>query len=142
MKKYEKYLVEKLQEEPSPILNVYGSGERFDISDNEDLFQMVKMIKDMIDKHFYSSNFKYSYKVDYQTLVFEVESQKNSQEVSMVNHLIVDDLVNMVETGISRRYQNLFKISRETCDIGEGKEIIKIIIKKIDKFPYLPDSAS
>lgn len=127
---YQKYLFEKFEKELSPVVDIYGNGEEFNIVDNQDLYEMVKIIKDYIDKHFYASNFKYNYAVDYNKLIFQVENEKKNQQSSMFHYLIADDMVNMIQNRIQRQYNRMYSVSKEVYDLDEDNEIIKIIISK------------
>jgi len=52
----------------APIFNIYGAGKQFRIRDNSILFEIVKMVKDVLDKHFYRDQIIYDIDIKYDVL--------------------------------------------------------------------------
>lgn len=113
----------------SPILNIYGRGERFEIHDNQDLYQIAKYFKDFIDKHFYYNNFKYFINVSYRSLSVKIVQDTNNIGLGDIMDYQMDNIINFIKLTINRNYQEKYDISTSTKKLPNGIIETNIIIK-------------
>lgn len=119
---------EEMYGNKSPILGVYSKGEHLVISDNEQLYEIAKMIKDFTDKHFYNRNFKYGIKIAYNTLEFKVVDDKSKPEYIRNYHL--EGIIQYVLEKVNLMYQEKFDTEILIRDLKNNKRIITLIIKE------------
>ena len=139
-KNYLKYLQEKFEQEVSPVLDIYGNGKDFEITDNQQLYEIVKMVKDILDKHFYAENFLYNMGVEYNKLIVKfMDEDEKKDAISIKNSMwtsyILDDIIGFIELEFNRKYPNKVKVKKEI--IGEDDiRIVMLTVELIDPFPY------
>ena len=112
----------------SPILNIYGTGKKFKISDNEDLFQIAKIIKDFTDRHFYSQNFKHGTNITHNSLEFKViiEKEKTDYTNSFRLRGIIEYLIELVKM----KFPDKYDISVNERVLAKNNKLITLSIKE------------
>jgi len=137
---YKKYLQEFEEKSYSDVLKstddimysnarameIYGRGKRFDIADNLILYEVVKIVRDTIDKHFYQNSVKFSIQIADREAHFTFIVGKEDAKYSY----FLETLFMYITNEIYRTYGNYFNIDREEKSAGKNKVKLKIIVKK------------
>ena len=109
---------------------MYSDGKHLNISDNQDLFEIVKIIKDFTDKHFYAQNFKYLTEVSYRTLTIKIIQNPNTLGQGDIMDYHVSSVIQFIISNIERIYPGKYSLTSSKKTLSNGLEETKVVIKQ------------
>ncbi|MFW6219913.1 MAG: hypothetical protein ACOC33_03655 [bacterium] len=102
----------------SPVLDYYGQGKRFNIVDSADLYEITKIIKDLVDKYMSVQSFGYSIDVKNNSVVFtgttETQDIKDENLIKFIN--------NNIKSLVDNRYKDGYKFDSKVIKLDGGPE--------------------
>jgi len=107
--------------EKSPVLDYYGQGKRFNIVDSADLYEITKVIKNIVDKYLTVQSFGHSINVRDNSVSFvgttEGDDIRDEHLVQVIDGTI-KDLVN-------KRYPGGYKFESDIVKLENGPQSSK-----------------
>ena len=110
-------------------MEIYGQGKRFTIEDNLMFYEVVKIVKDVIDRHYYQNQTQLYIQIKDKELVFSFLIDKTENRYTF----FIETLYMFVTTQIYRQFGNYFEISREDGVTEDNKVVLKIFVKKTEE---------
>jgi hypothetical protein len=132
--------VEKIPDNSDPIGDVddfkpnsemqkfYARGSGLDITDNQDLYEVVKMVKDMTDKHLYARDMTWKVDIANRKATFSFISGENEDDV--VNEFFLQGVQQYIITEILRKFGPLYKIDSDFLKNKDGRNVMKLVVQK------------
>ena len=127
----------------------YARGNGFNIEDNQEFYQVVKLVKDMTDKHIFFKDLTWKVNIAHRKAVFIFKI--GNKEDNRTDDVFLQGVHQFVSLECWRRYGDLFNIGTEfTTDLDNNRVMILTVQKnegekeKIQKTigTRVPDSAS
>jgi len=115
----------------SPVLDAYGDGKGFEISDSADLYEVTKLIKDLLDKHLYVQSFQYGLDVNGNKVTFTGTTE--GQDIT--DATLVQAIDNTVKALVDKRYPGGYKFESEVTAINGGLNKYQIVMTIAGKEP-------
>jgi formyltetrahydrofolate synthetase len=97
----------------APILNLYATGDSFKINDNSKLYEIIKLFKDLTDKHQYLQSLTYAIDVNNKLVKFTVVTDNDH----IISKAMLDGILNMLATSIAMKFGDTFDFNYEVRDI-------------------------
>jgi len=110
-------------------LELYGQGKRFKIEDNLLFYEIVKIVRDVVDRHFYSQEVQFHIQIANKEVQFTFIINKVDAKYSY----FVETLFMFINNQIYRRYGTFFKVTREDEQLGDNKIALKVKVKKTEE---------
>ena len=107
-------------------LELYGQGKRFTIEDNLLFYEVIKIVRDVVDRHFYSQQLQFYIQIADKVVQFTFIIDKVDAKYSY----FVETLFMFITTQIYRKYGTFFTITREDEILGDNKISLKVKVKK------------
>lgn len=107
-------------------LDLYGQGKRFEIEDNLIYYEIVKVVRDLVDKHFYQHPVQFYIQVANKEVVFTFVIGRVDAKYSY----FIETLYMFITTQIYRQFGSFFKVSREDEVIDNDRVVLRIKVKK------------
>lgn len=107
-------------------LEIYGRGKRFDIEDNIILYEVVKIVREIVDKHFYQPEVRFFIQVADRQAEFTFIVDKTDAKYSY----FIETLFMFISGEIYRTYGDYFILEREDELLEDNKVKLKITVKK------------
>lgn len=106
--------IDDLRKSSAPVLKLYSNDEEYSIDDNATLYEIVKLFKDITDKHFYIQNFAYDIDVRNKAVTFRMiaESDDTTEEQ------LLDAVGGMINQSVKEKFGNAFDIEMDMVKIG------------------------
>ena len=108
-------------------LELYGHGKRFQIEDNSLLYEVIKIFKDVIDRHFYQNQIRTSIQIADKSVIFTLLIAKDDVKFSY----FVETIYMFIATQIFKQFGKYFEISREDDVSEDNNVILKIKVTKV-----------
>ena len=134
----------------APILNLYDNGDGFRINDNSKLYEVIKLFKDMTDKHLFFQNVSYAIDVNKKCIVFDIVTDNDHVMTVDILHTFVDNLKAQIEKRFGKSFefeiQNkddndiLGNINDGGSGVWQGKKELVFIVKEKGKEKEVKDS--
>ena len=129
-----------LMQNKTPIVNLYGDGKGFSISDNAKLYEIVKIVKNIVDLNFYNQNvttmsFQFSIDVKQSAVVFTLNFSDNQVEDNVAD--FCNGFVQNVDQLLKQKFNNTIEVSSEMkkligdADFIQGMTQLVITCKEI-----------
>lgn len=115
--------VDNLSEPNSPILSIYGRGKSFKISDESNLFDVIKIVKSYADRHPFVSSMRYDIKMKDRYLEFYLNVEPNRRDYIYG----LETIASRMKETIERRYDNI-SVWYDIIDIN-NKNKIQLLLK-------------
>jgi hypothetical protein len=112
----------------SEIHDYYSKGSGFRVNDSQDFLEVIKLIKDLTDKHLFLKNMTWKADVKSKKLIvsFSVSEEENSDEV---DNFFFNSIQQNLVANLLRKFDSLFKIDTEFINLDRRK-IMRLIITK------------
>ncbi|MEM4261312.1 MAG: hypothetical protein QXG00_08765 [Candidatus Woesearchaeota archaeon] len=110
-------------------MDIYGQGKRFQIEDNLIYYEIVKIIREIVDKHFYQHPVHFYIQVANKEAIFTFIIEKIDAKYSY----FVETLYMYVTTQIYRKFGDYFNVIREDEVEDNDSVIMRIIVRKAKK---------
>ena len=107
-------------------LELYGQGKRFNIEDNVTLYEIVKIVREIVDKHFYYIPVQFYIQIADREAHFTFIIDK----VDIKFSYFVETLFMFITTQIYRIYGNYFVVERTQENKENNKVEMTVIVKK------------
>ena len=109
-------------------LDIYGQGKRFKIEDNQLFYEVVKIVKEIIDRHYYNQQVTLSVDIANKAVLFTfiVDSK------DIKHSYFIETLYMFINIQLSRQYGGYFKILRDDYQ-ADGKSVLKIKVEIADQ---------
>lgn len=114
----------------SPVMGIYSRGEKFEIHDNQDLYEIVKMVKDFTDKHFYAQNFKYLTEVSYRTLIIRIIQNPKKLGQGDIMDYHVSSVIQFITSNIERLFPGKYNLASSKKTLPNGLQETTVVIKQ------------
>lgn len=92
----------------SPIIDIYASGKKFEITDNSKIYACVKIVKDIIDRQFFNQqkttlSFQFGIDVKNHGVTFDISVNNNQLEDEPLEQLdrLADIIINKIQLNFS-----------------------------------------
>ncbi|MFA5484957.1 MAG: hypothetical protein WC260_01785 [Candidatus Pacearchaeota archaeon] len=108
-----------------PILDYYGQGKRFSIVDSADLYEITKLIKDLVDKHMWVQSFGYAIDVKDNSVSFSGTTE--TQDIN--DECLVKFINDNVKTLVDKRYPGGYKFESNVVKLDGGLNKYQLNIK-------------
>lgn len=109
----------------SELQRIYSKGKGLDITDNQDLYEVIKLVKDMTDKHLYMRDM--TWKVDIANrkanFTFKVDSV-NSDD------FFLKGIQQYVVQEIFKKFGPLYKVDTKYLKDNKGNSIMELKVEK------------
>ncbi|MFW6282044.1 MAG: hypothetical protein ACOC1O_04550 [bacterium] len=106
----------------SDIMDFYSKGKGFDLTDNLELYEVVKMVKDLLDKHLFQEDV--TWKVDIANrkaiFTFKIKGDNNKYFLHRIQYYVINK--------ISVKFSNVFDIKTKLINNSFGNENVMIMI--------------
>jgi len=154
--------VEGVPDNSDPILNAdeflysnadaqsfYARGNGFNITDNQDLYEVIKLIKDMTDRHLYMREL--SWKVDVKNRRAHFIFRLGNEENDITEDFFLQGINQYVISELWKKYGPLYDVDVKFDKDGSGQNVMEMTVaknkdeerKKTLHVPtWVPDSAS
>jgi hypothetical protein len=111
------------------VVSYYSNGIGFDLTDNTELYEIVKLFRDIVDKHLYSNNFKYNITVKNRELKLFFEYDKEDKHA-----FFLERLIDIFVTKVSIIFKNQYTFKNETRDSDNDttKTVVIVTASKKD----------
>ena len=142
----------------APIIDAYSQGKNFTIGDNTKLYEIVKVVQDVVNNQFYnkgtkSFNFQFSIDVKQHMIVFSITFDDQQAASDMENKIVnpatiettmdfAEKLADLITFQIQRKYADSIEIERKiepimSTDVfmsNVGKTQLQLLVKeKVDE---------
>lgn len=107
-------------------MEIYSQGKRFQIEDNLIYYEIVKIVRDIVDRHFYSQQVQFYIQIANKAVIFKFVIDKVDAKYSY----FVETLYMFITTQIYRRYGTYFTVTREDELLGDNKIVLKVKVEK------------
>jgi hypothetical protein len=107
-------------------MEIYGQGKRFQIEDNTLNYEVVKIVKDIVDRHFYHVQLQFYVQVANKGVVFTFVMDKSDAQYSY----FMETLYMFITSQIYKTYGSYFLVSREDEQLENNLISLKIKVKK------------
>lgn len=114
----------------SPVMGIYSRGDRFEIHDNQDLYQIVKMVKDFTDKHFYAQNFKYLTEVSYRTLTIKIIQNPHKIGQGDIMDYHISSVIQYITSTINTLFPGKYDIDTMDKTLPSGLKETTVVVKQ------------
>lgn len=130
-------------------LEIYAKGKGFDLTDNQDLYEVVKLVKDMTDKHLYMKDM--TWKVDIKNRKAIFTFRLGEDEELDQNDFFLQGVEKYIISEMWRKYGPLYDVNAEFLKDAKGRDVMKLAVEKDDNeerkrseniIANAPDSAS
>lgn len=106
-------------------MEIYGQGKRFKIEDNLLFYEVIKVVRDVIDKHFYQNSIRFYTEIANKEVTFTFVMDMMDIKYSY----FLETLYMFITSQLFKKFGDYFEISRED-EIRENNEaILKINVK-------------
>jgi len=133
----------------SEVMSHYAKGKGFEVIDNQDLYEVVKTVKDMTDKHLYFRDMTWKVNIDHgkAKFIFKIGDDESANE----NDFFLQGVKRYVISELWKKYGPLYDVDTEFSKDVEGKDLMILTVdkneeerrKRLEKIPAgAPDSAS
>ncbi len=121
---------------PSPMLDIYGDGHKFDIFDNQNLYMIVKIIKDYVDRQIYIRDIAYKLGVKNRQVIFSMVTQPHAPDMDYY----LQNFASRIKADVVRLIGDYFIFKDKVQNYHKAqKELILIIREKDDAEVKEPD---
>ncbi len=110
-------------------MTYYAKGNGFDLTDNSDLYEVVKLVKDMVDRHLYMRDLTWKVDIAHRKAVF-VFTLGNLYYEDEVDDFFLQGVQQYVTGDMMKRYGSLYNIDSEFSKNGTGQNIMTLTVKK------------
>ena len=138
--------VQQTPDNSDPILNAdefmysnsepqsyYAKGSGFDLADNQDLYEVIKSVKDLTDRHLYVRDMTWKVNVAHRKAVFSFKLGENEDENEAGNDFFFEGIQQHLMTQLFNKFGPLYKIETEKSKDNDGQFIMKMTVEKDDK---------
>ncbi len=133
----------------SEVMSQYAKGKGFEVVDNQDLYEVVKTVKDMTDKHLYFRDMTWKVNIDHgkAKFIFKIGDDESANE----NDFFLQGVKRYVISELWKKYGPLYDVDTEFSKDVEGKDLMILTVekneeerrKRLEKISVgAPDSAS
>ena len=113
------------------ILNMYSKGQGFDLTDNSDLYEVVKLVKDMTDKHLYMRNMKWKVDIAHRQAKFTFSlGDEMSKEA---DDFFLQGVQNYVMKEMVQKFGPVYKLDTKFSKDNKGRTMEMTIEKEDDE---------
>jgi len=112
----------------SDSMSFYARGNGFDIADNQDLYEIIKLVKDLTDKHLYFRDMFWKVDVARRKAVFNFILGKEVTDES--DEFFLKGVQQYVTTQMIKKFGNLYMIDAKFLNNSEGQKIMKLTIER------------
>jgi hypothetical protein len=133
----------------APIVDIYADGSAFSIHDNQKLYEIIKVVKNIIDRQFFNQgkrtlSFAFNINVLNKLVEFIMtfNNKTENEKENLISHQGQDDyldfaseIANVIEMSIRKKYEDSVEIERQVRQVGmdaieEGITEVRIIVKE------------
>jgi hypothetical protein len=131
--------VEKIPDNSDPILNadefmnsnsklmsLYADGKGFNLTDNLDLYEVIKLVKDLTDKHFYFKDLVWKADIANRKVVITFKLGNGKEE----NDFFLQGVKQYILTQIFKKFGSVYTIDTEFLKNTEKQDIMKLTVFK------------
>jgi hypothetical protein len=112
----------------SDVLNIYSKGKDFDLTDNQNLYEVVKLMKDILDKHLFVRDIVYKFDIKNRKLTVNIELREGYEDG---NYYFLDGFYQYIVSQINLKFgSNFFKIRKYMKKNYDGFDVMIIDINE------------
>lgn len=115
----------------SQLISYYSKGNGFKLNDNQDYYEVIKMVKDMTDKHFYHRDMVWKVDVAHNKAVFQFKLGKS--ENLEQNNFFLSGIQQYILTGLLKKFGDSYKIDTEFSKSLDGQDVMTVKVEKDKK---------
>lgn len=112
----------------SEMQAIYSQGKGFELTSNQDLYEVVKLVKDFCDRHQYQRDMTWRVDIANRKAIFTfmLGDQKSKDE----NEFFLQGVNQYIMSDLYRRFGNLYNVNSEYTRDGEGGILMKMVVEK------------
>ena len=107
----------------------YSQGKGFDVADNSGLYEVIKLVKDMTDKHLYVKDIVWKVDIANRQAVFTF-TLGDSETPDEGNDFFLQGIQQYIIAELIRKYGPLYKIDTEFLKNEVGQKVMKMTVKQ------------
>lgn len=112
----------------SDSMSFYARGNGFNITDNLDLYEIIKLVKDLTDKHLYFRDMSWNVDVVRRKAIFNFILGKEVTDES--DEFFLKGVQQYVTTQMIKKFGNLYMIDAKFLNNNEGQKTMKLTIER------------
>ena len=137
--------VEEIPDNSDPILNAdefmysntdnqtfYARGNGSDIPDNQDFYEVIKLVKDMTDKHIYVRDMVWKVDIIRRRAIFNFTVGDDEESIE-VNDFFLQGIQQHLLRNMWKQFGALYKIDTKFVKDNEGRDMMRIEVYKDDE---------
>lgn len=115
----------------SEVMSHYANGKGFEVIDNQDLYEVVKTVKDMTDKHLYFRDMTWKVNMDHSKakFIFKIGDDESSNE----NDFFLQGVKRYVISELWNKYGPLYDVDTEFSNDIDGRKLMILTVEKNEK---------
>ncbi|MFW6312143.1 MAG: hypothetical protein ACOC1K_07910 [Nanoarchaeota archaeon] len=118
--------IDDLMNPDSELQSKYSDGKLINISDNQEFYEVVKLVKDMTDRHIYMRDMTWSVNIADNKAIFTFKLDK----VDSKEDYFLEGIKQYVISKLFMNFGNLFDVDSESLKDANERSIMKIIVEK------------
>lgn len=135
--------VKKIPDNSDPILDaneflkpnaeiqaIYAKGQGFDLEDNLEYYEAVKLVKDMTDKNLYMRNMTWKVDIAHREAKFTFTLGDN--DIEDVDEFFMNGIQQHITQNLYQKFGPIFKIDAKFSKNFKGQHNMELTIKKIE----------
>lgn len=114
----------------SELMSYYGKGSGLDIADNDELYEIVKIVHELTDRHIYLRDLTWKTNIRHRFVDFIFKIGDGTDDY---DQFFLDGVCSFLENNIIRQFGPFYKFDKEHFKDDKGKHAVKITVNKIKR---------
>ena len=107
----------------------YARGNGADIPDNQDFYEVVKLVKDMTDRHLYMRDMTWKVDIARRKAVFTFTVGETEEDIE-VNDFFLQGIQQHLLSSMWKQFGAFYKIDTKFVKDNDGRNIMRLEVKK------------